>query len=128
MLERLFDQAGKPYSSTIASLLTSPGTQSQLWGRRGPATCRLDYLLLADADMELVVDDPNWSKKLNGGPAYDVKQVAGSLVYWNRRLVSRAAGGAMSARPTNIWMSQQLEHLMAFGFGIMLMAEPPWKT
>ena len=28
----------------------------------------------------------------------------------------------MSARPTNFWMYQQLEHSMAFGFGIMLMA------
>ena len=52
-----------------------------------------DYLLLSDADMELVVEDPAWIKKLNGGPAYDVKQVAGSLVYWNRRLLSRSAGG-----------------------------------
>ena len=63
------------------------------YGEHGRAKLAFDYLLLADADMELVVDDPNWSKKLNGGPAYDVKQTAGSLVYWNRRLLSRTAGG-----------------------------------
>jgi glycosyltransferase involved in cell wall biosynthesis len=53
-----------------------------------------DYLLLSDADMELVVDNPKWAEKLNGGPAYDVKQVAGeNLVYWNRRLLNRSAPG-----------------------------------
>lgn len=52
-----------------------------------------DYALLCDADMELVVDDPSWTSKLNGGPAYDVKQVAGSMVYWNRRLMHWSATG-----------------------------------
>jgi glycosyltransferase involved in cell wall biosynthesis len=52
-----------------------------------------DYLLLADADMELRVNDPNWTKKLNGGPAYDMRQVAGALGYYNKRLVSRQATG-----------------------------------
>ena len=51
-----------------------------------------DYLLLADADMELKVHRPDW---LNGaeGLSYDLKQTAGSVGYYNRRLVSRRATG-----------------------------------
>jgi glycosyltransferase involved in cell wall biosynthesis len=48
-----------------------------------------DYLLLADADMELAATDPDWRAKLNGGLAYDMRQVSGSLSYYNRRLLSR---------------------------------------
>jgi glycosyltransferase involved in cell wall biosynthesis len=51
-----------------------------------------DYLLLADADMELKVYKPDW---INGakGLSYDLKQTAGSVGYYNRRLVSRRATG-----------------------------------
>jgi glycosyltransferase involved in cell wall biosynthesis len=52
-----------------------------------------DYLVLSDADMALVVDDPDWKRQLNGGLAYDVRQVAGTLNYWNRRILSRNATG-----------------------------------
>jgi glycosyltransferase involved in cell wall biosynthesis len=52
-----------------------------------------DYLVLSDADMALQVDDPNWKRQLNGGLAYDVRQVAGTLNYWNRRILSRNATG-----------------------------------
>src|SRR5262249_34585457 len=51
------------------------------------------YALLSDADMELRVDDPDWKSKLNGGLSYDVRQNAGSLVYWNRRLLNRSSNG-----------------------------------
>jgi len=51
-----------------------------------------DYLLLADADMELVVDDLGFRAKLEG-PGYQLMQRAGSgLVYWNARLVRRDVG------------------------------------
>jgi glycosyltransferase involved in cell wall biosynthesis len=51
-----------------------------------------DYLLLADADMEFKVNTPDW---FNGGKelAYDLRQRGGSLGYYNRRLLSRAAQG-----------------------------------
>jgi glycosyltransferase involved in cell wall biosynthesis len=52
-----------------------------------------NYLLLSDADMAMVVDDPDWKRQLNGGLAYDVRQVAGTLNYWNRRILSRKATG-----------------------------------
>src|SRR5262249_3552641 len=45
-----------------------------------------------DADMELVVERSNW---LNGATdqAYDMRQTAGNVSYWNRRVVSRQARG-----------------------------------
>lgn len=51
-----------------------------------------EYALLSDADMELKVHKPNW---LNGheGLSYDLKQTAGAVGYFNRRLVSRRATG-----------------------------------
>lgn len=49
-----------------------------------------DYLLLNDADMELVVDDPDFQQKLQA-PCYDLLQHAG-ISYWNARLVRRNAG------------------------------------
>src|SRR5215472_8001560 len=51
-----------------------------------------DYLLLADADMELVVDDKSFRERLDG-PGYRLLQRAASgLAYWNTRLILRNAG------------------------------------
>ena len=49
---------------------------------------RSDYFLLADADMELVVDDPAIKERLSA-PLYSLKQTAGTLSYWNPRVVRR---------------------------------------
>jgi tetratricopeptide (TPR) repeat protein len=51
-----------------------------------------DYLLLADADMELVVEDKHVFDNLNG-IGYDIEQRAGSLRYMNRRLIARRVTG-----------------------------------
>lgn len=48
---------------------------------------QFDYLLLADADMELVVEDPDFRAALTG-PAYALIQRSG-VSYWNTRLVRR---------------------------------------
>lgn len=45
-----------------------------------------DYIMLVDADMELVVVDPDWKLKLSAH-AYDVTQCSQSLDYSNVRLV-----------------------------------------
>jgi glycosyltransferase involved in cell wall biosynthesis len=51
-----------------------------------------DYQLFADADMELVVDDPGFRTRLKA-PAYLVLQRTESgFSYWNTRLVQRHAG------------------------------------
>jgi glycosyltransferase involved in cell wall biosynthesis len=50
------------------------------------------YLLLADADMELVVDNPAFARTLTA-PGYRLIQKADSgLTYWNTRLLRRDAG------------------------------------
>ncbi len=51
-----------------------------------------DYLLLLDADMELVVEDKNFCDGLTE-QCYNSKQKGGSLVYYNRRLISRSVKG-----------------------------------
>ena len=51
-----------------------------------------DYILLLDADMELVVEDKAWRETLTE-PAYNVLQKGGTLVYSNKRLISRAVKG-----------------------------------
>lgn len=50
-----------------------------------------DYLLLVDADMELVVEDPACFGGLTA-PAYMVTQKNGGMTYRNTRLVRRGAG------------------------------------
>ncbi|HEX4855345.1 MAG TPA: glycosyltransferase [Limnobacter sp.] len=51
------------------------------------SSLNFEYLLLCDADMELVADDPDWHRKLDQ-PVYRVEQRAG-IAYWNVRLLSR---------------------------------------
>jgi glycosyltransferase involved in cell wall biosynthesis len=51
-----------------------------------------DYVLFADADMELVVEDPGFRARLDA-PGYRlIQRTEGSLTYWNTRLVKRDAG------------------------------------
>jgi glycosyltransferase involved in cell wall biosynthesis/predicted GH43/DUF377 family glycosyl hydrolase len=51
-----------------------------------------DYLLLDDADMELMVEDPGFRERLDA-PGYRLLQRADSgLAYWNTRLVRRDTG------------------------------------
>jgi glycosyltransferase involved in cell wall biosynthesis len=51
-----------------------------------------DYLLLADADMELVVEDAAFRSSLEA-PAYRlIQRSSGGLVYWNTRLLQRDSG------------------------------------
>lgn len=53
-----------------------------------------DYLLLADADMELVVEDADFRSKLEAS-SYMLLQRAG-ISYWNTRLVRRDTGARYS--------------------------------
>jgi tetratricopeptide (TPR) repeat protein len=56
------------------------------------STLGYDYLLFADADMELVVEDPRFRDRLDAA-GYRLLQRAGSgLAYWNTRLVQRRVG------------------------------------
>lgn len=52
----------------------------------GATRLRGDYLLLCDADMELVVKDKDWLRGLDG-ISYDMMQHGSGLIYANRRLL-----------------------------------------
>lgn len=64
-----------------------------------------DYLLLFDADMELVVKDPDW---LYGvlSESQDMFQLAGALHYQNRRLLSRFST-AIYLTPTHEFLNAE---------------------
>ncbi len=49
---------------------------------------KFEYFLLADADMELIVEDPHAFQQLDQ-PAYRLRQVSGNLGYENLRLLRR---------------------------------------
>jgi glycosyltransferase involved in cell wall biosynthesis len=51
-----------------------------------------DYLLFADADMELVIEDPGFGASLAAAGYWLLQRTAGGLSYWNTRLVRRDAG------------------------------------
>ena len=61
-----------------------------------------DYLLFADADMELVVEDPGFRERLEA-PGYRLLQRANSgLAYWNTRLVAAERRRALPRRDPRI--------------------------
>ena len=51
-----------------------------------------DYILLDDADMELIVDDARFHGRLGAAGYQLMQRSAGGLSYWNTRLVRRGAG------------------------------------
>jgi glycosyltransferase involved in cell wall biosynthesis len=56
------------------------------------STLWYDYLLLDDADMELVVEDRSFRDRLNA-PGYRlIQRTSGGLSYWNTRLLRRDSG------------------------------------
>jgi glycosyltransferase involved in cell wall biosynthesis len=56
------------------------------------STLGYDYLLLADADMELVVEDESFRDRLQEPGYLLLQQAESGLRYWNARLVQRNAG------------------------------------
>jgi glycosyltransferase involved in cell wall biosynthesis len=89
-ISRLFADARKPFELYYAPFENFSQARNEALRHARASSLDWDYLLLADADMELVVEQP---LKLNGGLSYDMQQRAGSLVYSNRRLVNRKADG-----------------------------------
>jgi glycosyltransferase involved in cell wall biosynthesis len=91
-LRELFNVAGKPLEISPALFVNFEQARNEALRCARISRMEWDYLLLADADMELKVLKDNW---INGaqGLAYDLKQTAGTLGYYNRRLVHRGATG-----------------------------------
>lgn len=63
------------------------------WARKLAFAYQPDYILLMDADMELMVKDAGRFTSYRTGSSYDFYQIAGNCHYQNRRLVSVKAGG-----------------------------------
>jgi glycosyltransferase involved in cell wall biosynthesis/predicted GH43/DUF377 family glycosyl hydrolase len=93
IVKKAFADAGKPLELGAAEFINFSDARNLALLLARASTLPWDYLVLSDADMTLVVDDPDWKRQLNGGLAYDVRQVAGTLNYWNRRILNRNATG-----------------------------------
>jgi len=92
LIRRMFAKALLPVEIHRAPFENFEQARNEALRRARESKLEWDYLLLADADMELQVHRPDW---LNGagGLSYDLKQTAGALGYYNRRLVSRRSVG-----------------------------------
>jgi glycosyltransferase involved in cell wall biosynthesis len=87
---RLFRAAGKSIEIQYSTFVNFEQARNEALRVARASELAWDYLVLVDADMELVVQRP---LQVNGGLAYDMLQQAGDLRYYNRRLVSRQAVG-----------------------------------
>jgi glycosyltransferase involved in cell wall biosynthesis len=92
LIQQMFNRAGKSIEIHYADFIDFEKARNGALAVARSSPLDWDYLLLADADMELRVRDPHW---INGhtGLSYDMRQVGGALGYYNRRLVSRKAEG-----------------------------------
>lgn len=86
-VQAYFDQAGIPGELHRSDFVDFATTRNLALDHCRSATAHFDYILLIDADMELVVEDPAWRRHL-GEPAYSIRQ-RNALVYDNVRLVQR---------------------------------------
>jgi glycosyltransferase involved in cell wall biosynthesis len=91
LLMKLFAAAGKPLELRYAPFENFEQARNEALRIARVSPLDWQYLILVDADMELVAK-PGWCNGLTG-LSYDLLQKAGSVAYWNRRLVSRQAAG-----------------------------------
>jgi glycosyltransferase involved in cell wall biosynthesis len=91
LLTKLFTAAGKSLELRYAPFEDFAQARNAALQSARISPFDWDYLLLVDADMELVAE-PGWCNGLTG-LSYDMLQKAGAVAYWNRRLLSRAAVG-----------------------------------
>jgi hypothetical protein len=78
------------WAHSFARLRDTSSRRGGLRTAGGEASLAYDYLLFADADMELVVEGRGFREKLEA-PCYDLLQRSG-VSYWNARIVCRDAG------------------------------------
>jgi glycosyltransferase involved in cell wall biosynthesis len=91
-LMQKFEMANKPLALYQKEFVNFEQARNEALRVARESELDWDYLLLADADMELRVKQDPW---IDGeqGLSYDMRQVGGALGYYNRRLVSRKATG-----------------------------------
>ena len=91
-IEDFFDGRGIPGEIHIGQFKNFEQARNDALAFARASAFAWDYLLLTDADMELVVEDKNFRDGLTL-PAYNVIQKGGTLVYYNRRLIARSTTG-----------------------------------
>jgi hypothetical protein len=88
IIERFFAEAGVPGVLLPGHFENFEQARNDALTAARAAALDFDWLLLADADMELRVDDPDLRRLLTG-PAHGLTQRTGSFAYRNIRLVRR---------------------------------------
>jgi glycosyltransferase involved in cell wall biosynthesis len=92
LIEAFFDGRGIPGETHRGEFINFEQARNAALSCARSSVFPWDYLLLADADMELVVTNKNFRDGLTA-PAYDVIQKGGTLSYANRRLIARSTTG-----------------------------------
>lgn len=92
IIRRFFEERGIPGEVHHAPFVDFEQARNDALKCARSSSLQYDYMLLVDADMELVVTDQLWASNLCH-LSYDMTQVAGGLRYSNRRLVRRSATG-----------------------------------
>lgn len=87
LIARVFDARGIPGEVHRIGFANFEQARNEALTLARASAAKFDYVLLCDADMELVIEDAAFVERL-GAPAYLVKQVAG-ISYDNIRLVRR---------------------------------------
>ncbi len=88
LVQEILGGAGIPGELHRFPFTTFEASRNHALDRCRDSAARFDYILLADADMELVVEDPGFRSRL-AGEVYSVRQETG-ISYYNTRLIRRS--------------------------------------
>lgn len=91
LITRFFAERGVPGELHHGAFVNFEQARNLALEKAYASSLDFDYLLLADADMELVVEDAAFRSRLEA-PGYELIQRSG-FSYWNTRLIARGAGG-----------------------------------
>lgn len=89
-IRQMFDEAGVPGEIHDIAFENFEQARNEALERCQRSPAQFEYILLIDADMELVVTRKGWRERLTQ-PVYLVRQQAtkGGVAYWNVRLLAR---------------------------------------
>ncbi len=90
LIRRFFDSHGVPGELHSAPFENFSQARNAALDLARASSLSYDYLLFADADMQLSVADPEFANGLTAA-AYQLRQTSSELAYWNVRLLRRDA-------------------------------------
>ncbi len=113
LLKQFFNVKGIPGEIFYEPFVNFEQARNHALELARPANCEYDYdyILLADADMELVVEDENWLSNLTES-SYCIIQKSGTLSYANKRLV-RADQQGLYIGVTHEFLNVPGDHILA---------------